>query len=72
MTFMTEWGCFEYIVMTFGLKNTPTIFSHVVIATFEDFIHKFLDVYFDDWMLFGMVKHHVTSLWLMLDTFERY
>jgi hypothetical protein len=35
----TEWGSYQYIVMPFGLKNAPTIFSRVVIATFKDFIH---------------------------------
>ena len=25
-TFVTEWGCFQYTVMTFGLKNVPAIF----------------------------------------------
>jgi len=43
-----EWGCFQYIVMPFGLNNMPTIFSHVVIVEFKDFIHKFLEVYFDN------------------------
>ena len=43
-TFTMEWGCFHYIVMPFGLKNVPAIFSWVVITTFEDFVHKFLEV----------------------------
>jgi len=30
-TFATEWGSFQYIVMHFGLKNAPTIFSRVVV-----------------------------------------
>lgn len=47
-TFTTEWGCFQYTMMSFGLKNAPAIFSHIVITTFKEFIHKFLEVYFDD------------------------
>jgi len=47
-TFMTEWGCFQYIIMPFGLKNVHAIFSRVVVATFKEFIHNFLEVYFDD------------------------
>ena len=54
--------------MSFGLKNAPIIFSRVVVATFEEFIRKFLEVYFDDWTVFGLVKCHVPSLCLMLDT----
>jgi len=46
--FATEWGCFQYTVMPFGLNNAPAIFSRVVVAAFKEFIHKFLEVYFDD------------------------
>lgn len=67
-TFATEWGCFQYTVMPFGLKNAPTIFSCVVVAAFKEYIHKFLEVYLDDWTIFGLVKHHIASLRLMLDT----
>lgn len=58
--------------MPFGLKNAPTIFSFVVIATFKEFILKCLEVYFDGWTMFGLVKRHVASLRLMLDTCRRY
>jgi hypothetical protein len=46
--FATEWGSFQYSVMPFGLKNSPTIFSRVVVEAFRDFLHKFLEAYFDD------------------------
>jgi hypothetical protein len=51
-TFSTEWGSFQYTVFPFGLNNAPTIFSRVVVAPFKDFIHKFLEVYLDDWTIF--------------------
>jgi len=44
MTFTTKWGFFQYTIMPFLLKNAPMIFSHIVIGTFKDFIHKFLEV----------------------------
>ena len=50
----------------FGLKNAPPIFSRVVIAVFKEFIHKFLEVYFDDWTIFGLMNKHVGALRLML------
>ena len=53
--------------MPFGLKNAPAIFSRVVISAFKEFIHKFLEVYFDDWTIFGLLKDHIASLRLMLD-----
>jgi len=71
-TFTTKWGCFLYMVIPFGLKNTSAIFSRVVIVAFKDFIHKFLEVYFDNQIVFGLEKCDVESLNLMLDTCQRY
>ena len=51
-TFAKEWSSFQYTVMPFGLKNAPTIFSRVVVVVFKEYIHKFLEVYFDDWIVF--------------------
>jgi hypothetical protein len=55
-TFATEWGSYQYTVMPFGLKNAPAVFSRVVVATFKEFIHKFLEVYLDDWTVFSLLK----------------
>jgi hypothetical protein len=66
-TFAMEWGSYQYTVMPFGLKNAPTIFSRVVIATFKEFIHQFLEVYLDDWTVYSLLKNHVEVLRLMLE-----
>lgn len=71
-TFTTERGSFQYTVMSFGLKNEPKIFSRVVVASFKEFIHKFMEIYFDDWTVFGLLKKHVSSLRLMLDIYRKY
>lgn len=61
-TFTTEWGIFTYTVIPFGLKNAPVVFLHVVVQAFYDFIHKFLQVYLDDWPIYGLVKDHYDDL----------
>jgi len=66
-TFSIEWGSFQYTIMSFGLKNAPSRFSRVLVATFKDIIHKFLEVYLDDWTTFSLLKDHVEVLRLMLD-----
>jgi len=48
-------------------QNSPAIFLRMVVVTFKEYIHKFLEVYFDDWTVFGLVR----SI-LMLDTCRRY
>jgi len=53
--------------MPFGLKNAPAIFSRVVVGAFKEFIHKFLEVYFDDWTVFGLLKKHIEKLRMMFD-----
>ena len=65
--FSTEWGSYQYTVMSFGLKNAPTIFSRVVIVAFKEFIHQFLKVYLDDWIVYSLLKDHVEVLQIMLE-----
>jgi hypothetical protein len=66
-TFMTKWGSFSYNVIPFGINNVAVVFSQIVIATFHKFIHKFLEVYLDDWTMYSLLKDHIKLLWLMLD-----
>jgi hypothetical protein len=66
-TFAIEWGSYQYTVMPFELKNAPTIFSRVVVEAFKEFIHKFLEAYFDDWTIFSLFQKHIECLRLMLD-----
>jgi hypothetical protein len=66
-TFSIEWRSYQYIVMPFGLKNAPSVFSIVVIAAFKQFIHQFLELYLDDWTVYIMLKYHVEVLRLMLE-----
>ena len=66
-TFVTKWGCFQYIVMRFGLKNAPAIFSRVVVTAFKYFIQKFLYVYINDWIVYGLIRDHLKNLPLLLE-----
>ena len=61
-TFVTEWGCFQYTIMPFVLKNAPMIFSLVVVTVFKEFIHNFMQVYMDDWTVYGLVRDHLANL----------
>ena len=54
-------------MMPFGLKNTPTIFSRVVVTAFKYFIQNFLQVYMDDLTFYGLIRDHLENLWLMLE-----
>jgi hypothetical protein len=65
--FATEWGSYQYTVMSFALKNAPAIFSKVVIEAFKEFIHQFHEVYLDDWTVYSLLNNHVEVLRLMLE-----
>jgi hypothetical protein len=66
-TFATEWRSYQYTMMLFGLKNAPAIFSRVVFEVFKEFLHKFLEAYFDDWNIFSLLQNLIECLRLMLD-----
>jgi hypothetical protein len=38
-----------------------------VIVSFWDFIHKFLEVYMDEWTVYILLKEHIGLLRLMFD-----
>jgi hypothetical protein len=50
------------MVLSFGMKNAPAIFSRVFIVAFKEFIHQFLKVYLDDWTVYSLLKDHVEVL----------
>ena len=66
-TFVTEWGCFQYTMIPFGMKNALAIFSLIVVIAFKKFIQKFLAIYMDDSMICGLIKDHLSNLGLMLE-----
>jgi hypothetical protein len=59
-------------MMPFVLKNSPVIFSRVVVVAFKDFIHKILEVYLDDWTTIILFKDHVEVLRLILDRCRKF
>ena len=66
-TFVCEFGSFPYRVMSFDLKNAPTVFSRIVVKIFQEYIYKTMEVYFDDWTIYSMLKDHYKWLRLMLE-----
>jgi hypothetical protein len=54
-------------VIPFRLKNEPAIFSRVVVKEFKEFLHKFLEAYFDDWIVFSLLQNHIECLRLLFD-----
>ncbi|XP_038981148.1 uncharacterized protein LOC120110398 [Phoenix dactylifera] len=52
-TFTCPFGTFAFQRMPFGLCNAPTTFQRCMLSIFEDMNEKFLEVFMDDFSVFG-------------------
>ena len=53
-TFTCPYGTFAYRRMPFGLCNAPATFQRCMTAIFSDMTEKFLEIFMDDFTLFGL------------------
>jgi hypothetical protein len=51
--FRTKYGLFEYLVMPFGLANSPAAFQHFMNNIFQDLLDIYVVVYLDDILIFS-------------------
>ncbi|KAG1953664.1 retrotransposable element [Pimephales promelas] len=59
-TFNTPRGHFEYLVMRFGLSNSPAVFQALVNDVLRDMVDQFIYVYLDDILIFSSsLQDHV-------------
>ncbi|KAH9659498.1 hypothetical protein KPL70_023866 [Citrus sinensis] len=63
-TFTCPFGTFAYRRMPFGLCNAPATFQRCMLSIFSDMIERFLEVFMDDFSVFGdsfdQCLHHLT------------
>ncbi|GJV66487.1 reverse transcriptase domain-containing protein [Tanacetum coccineum] len=52
-TFTCPYGTFAYRRMPFGLCNAPGMFQRYMVAIFHDMIEKTIEVFMDDFLIFG-------------------
>ncbi len=59
--FSTTSGHYEYLVMPFGLVNSPSIFQAFINDTFRDMLNKGVIVYIDDILIIRTPWTHICS-----------
>ncbi len=60
--FNTPTGHFEYLVMPFGLSNSPAVFQALVNDVLRDMVDRFVFVYLDDILIFSQnERDHVQN-----------
>nr|GEX80098.1 reverse transcriptase domain-containing protein [Tanacetum cinerariifolium] len=70
-TFTCPYGMFAYRRMPFGLCNAPGTFQRCMMAIFHDMIEKTMEVFMDDFFVFGnSFQSCVSHLEKMLKRFE--
>uniref|UniRef100_A0A2N9I6A0 RNA-directed DNA polymerase n=1 Tax=Fagus sylvatica TaxID=28930 RepID=A0A2N9I6A0_FAGSY len=52
-TFTCPFGTFAYRRMPFGLCNAPAMFQRCMLSLFSDMVERFLEVFMDDFSVFG-------------------
>jgi hypothetical protein len=61
-TFISEWGAYAYNVMPFGLCNALATFQKVVTKMFKPYRNKIMQVFLDDFIVYGDKKNDLEQL----------
>nr|GFA90985.1 reverse transcriptase domain-containing protein [Tanacetum cinerariifolium] len=62
-TFTSPYGTFAYRCMPFGLCNAPGTFQRCMFAIFHDMVEKTMEVFMDDFSVFGNSFDNCLSRW---------
>ncbi len=61
-TFISKWGEYAHNVMPFGLCDALATFQKVVTKTFKKHLNKFIQVFLDNFNVYGSKKNHLGQL----------
>jgi hypothetical protein len=65
--FKTRFGHYEFIVLPFGLTNTPGVFMSLMNGVFREYLDKFVQVFIDDILIYSRtMEEHDEHLRLVL------
>ena len=65
--FITYWGVFVVVVMMLRLKTVSATFQRIITEIFGEYIPAFMQVFLDDFRVYGMQNEHLRHLRLCLE-----
>jgi hypothetical protein len=66
-------GLFEWVIMTFGLKNTGAMYKRAMNLIFHDLLRVLMEVYIDAVVIMSVgFEEHMTDLKLSLERMKKY
>jgi hypothetical protein len=66
-------GLFEWVIMTFGLKNTGATYQRAMNLIFHDLLGVLMEVYINDMVVKSVgIEDHMTDLKLSLERMKKY
>jgi hypothetical protein len=66
-------GLFEWVIMTFGLKNASATYQRAMNLIFHDLLGVLMEVYIDDVVVKSVgFEEHMTDLKLSLERMKKY
>ncbi|KAL0546687.1 hypothetical protein IC582_016599 [Cucumis melo] len=69
--FRSRYGHYEFIVMSFGLTNAPTVFMDLMNRVFREFLDTFVIVFIDDILIYSKTEaEHEEHLRMVLQTLQ--
>jgi hypothetical protein len=75
-TFITKYGLYEFMVMSFGLMNVLAYFMYLMNSVFMDYLDKFVVVFIDDILIYSQNEQeheeHLRKVLQRLRDFQLY
>ena len=66
--FQTQYGHYEFLVMSFELTNAPVAFMDLMNRVFEEYLDKFVIVFIDDILVYSCTREeHQLHLKIILE-----
>lgn len=67
--FRTRYGYYEFLVLPFGLTNTPTVCVNLMNQLFQPYLDRFIVVFIDDILIYSKTEiKHDDHLRIILQT----